>query len=122
MNIMNARQYLAEKGYIVLYKAVSDEDVNELRSIARSDGRKIVQLHWNNATWNGEAFDTLRPRALLPKQISRELTISFRRHYLTFFPHTTASEWSYCRQSLVLSTNHPAGIFHHRSPMAMRQI
>ncbi|KAL3668975.1 hypothetical protein V7S43_006263 [Phytophthora oleae] len=80
MNAMNARQQLANQGYIILYNAVPDEFVNNLRSASRNDG-----LAWNNGIWDGEAFDTFRTRALLPDALSRVITMAFRRHYLTFF-------------------------------------
>jgi hypothetical protein len=89
---MNARQMLQESGYIVLYNVVSEEAVNNLRSVARHE-----ELGWNNGTWNGEAFDPMRPTARLPDALSRQLTVLLRRHYLTFFPHPTVTEWSFLR-------------------------
>jgi hypothetical protein len=50
---MNARQELLERGYVILYNAVSDETVDNLRAAARHD-----DLDWNDGTWNGEAFDS----------------------------------------------------------------
>jgi len=89
---MNARQMLQESGYIVLYNVVSEEAVNNLRSVARHE-----ELGWNNGTWNGEAFDPMRPTARLPDALSRQLTVLLRRHYLTFFPHATVTEWNFLR-------------------------
>ncbi|KAG7388068.1 hypothetical protein PHYPSEUDO_013187 [Phytophthora pseudosyringae] len=53
MNSMNVRQQLMERGYVVLYKAVSDEFVNNIRSLARYD-----ELSWSNGIWDGKAADT----------------------------------------------------------------
>jgi hypothetical protein len=92
MNAMNARQRFANRGYVILFNAVPDEFVDNIRSVARNDG-----LSWNNGTWDGEAFDTFRTRALFPDSLSRVITTSFRRHYMTFFPDTSATEWSVLR-------------------------
>jgi len=89
---MNARQRFANRGYVSLFNAVPDEFVDNIRSVARNDG-----LSWNNGTWDGEAFDTFRTRAVFPDSLSRVITTSFRRHYMTFFPDTSATEWSVLR-------------------------
>jgi hypothetical protein len=89
MNSMNVRQQLMEKGYVVLYKAASDEFVNNIRSVARYD-----ELPWSNGIWDGETVDTQRTRAVLPDELSRVLSTLFRCHYLMFFPLSTANEWS----------------------------
>ncbi|KAG7380850.1 hypothetical protein PHYPSEUDO_006743 [Phytophthora pseudosyringae] len=62
---------------------------HNVRSVARYD-----ELSWSNGIWDGEAVDTQRTRAVLPDELSRVLSASFRRHYLTFFPQSTSNEWS----------------------------
>jgi hypothetical protein len=92
MVTMNARGRLAQEGTLTFFNAVSDEFVNNLRSVARHD-----ELPFSNGMWNGEAFDPLRVKAPLPDSICRVLEVTFERHIMTFFPHTVATEWSALR-------------------------
>jgi hypothetical protein len=89
---MNARQELLERGYVILYNAVSDETVDNLRAAALHD-----DLDWNDGAWNGEAFDSQRRQARLPDALSRVLMTTFGHQYMTFFPHATATKWSLLR-------------------------
>jgi hypothetical protein len=92
MNVMNARRVLGETGFITLYRAVEDDFIANLRSTDRH-----VDLFWNDGSWNGEAFDPLRIRARLPAPIYRALEAKFDRHYMTFFAHSLATEWTLLR-------------------------
>jgi hypothetical protein len=115
---MNARQQLANQGQVVLYNAVPDDFVDNLRAAARNDG-----FAWNNGTWDGEAFDTFRTRAVLPDALSRVLSATFRRHYMTFFPHTNNTEWSMLRTAAGArdSPVRRAVTLRHRRPIFMLQ-
>jgi hypothetical protein len=89
---MLALQNLANRGYIVLYDAVPDVVVDHLRSLSR--GQDILWIH---DTIDGVLQDEDRFRAFVPDSTSRALSVDLERHYRTFFPEATATEWRFLK-------------------------
>ncbi|KAG6942543.1 hypothetical protein JG688_00018058 [Phytophthora aleatoria] len=98
---MPAPQKFAKNGFVVLYHAIPEHRLNQLRCQAREDDSLI---------WFSDRFDDImddedRLQAVVPDRESRELSATLKRYYKTFFPQSTAQDWRFSKHSGKPATN-----------------
>ncbi|GMF15868.1 unnamed protein product [Phytophthora lilii] len=89
---MNLLHKFQKKGFVVMYRAVSDDVTDHLRSLAREN-----QNLWVHETWDDALTDDNRVRALVPEETARALSEDLQRFYLTFFPDSSVAEWQFLK-------------------------
>ncbi|KAL3661843.1 hypothetical protein V7S43_013137 [Phytophthora oleae] len=91
---MNAKRRLKTRGYVVLYDAIPDPMSECLLAMSKNE-----QNFWIHETWDGVVQDDYRVRAFAANNDAEILSEYFERHYRTFFPLATSTQWRFLKAS-----------------------
>ncbi|KAG1691048.1 hypothetical protein DVH05_027330 [Phytophthora capsici] len=90
---MQAPTQFTKRGFIVLYGAIAEERIDELRSIAHFD----EGLNWNSDILDDAVVQEERLHAQVPDEMSLVLTGTLKRFYKTFFPRSQVQDWQFIK-------------------------
>jgi hypothetical protein len=90
---MQAPLNFAKRGFIVLYRALPEARINELRHLASFDDN----LDWSTGILYDEVEEEDRLQALVPDETSRSLSATLKRFYKMFFPRSQCQEWRFIK-------------------------